>query len=403
MIDLASFYTIQNTTGTQTGVPQEQGTLKEGGLGIFDILLNQIQEQLANGDNENEQSSNAFESDSKDGVHDKLIAILAGNDKIAEEIEGLDNIAGLDLLSKVEQTLALNQQVFDNKLRAGTGNDDLLIDKETGEIIVPDVAKTLNILGQTNGVSTGDINALIDNVDLSTLNLTPAQVTLVQDIQAGIVPTEAQAKEFQNILNTIVSANIALVAPAKTTPVSFNAGETPLPFGATGEGLEGGFEGALKAAAGKQYQGNIINIADIAQNADAAANVNNGVPSQGAFNILQAWPFAASGTLYGSAGFNDQIADQLGLSLNGQNNTAHGSLSALVNQAQSASQSHPATQMVAAALSKGANSGADTNIALRLDPPGLGRVEVNMTFSKDKTMKAVVTIEKPEAHMMLRA
>ncbi|MGB0719296.1 MAG: flagellar hook-length control protein FliK [Bdellovibrionales bacterium] len=76
--------------------------------------------------------------------------------------------------------------------------------------------------------------------------------------------------------------------------------------------------------------------------------------------------------------------------------------SAIITQAQSATQAHPATQMVAATLQKGIQGGDSSNITLRLDPPELGRIQISMDFHKDKSLKALVTVEKPEAYMMLQ-
>lgn len=67
-----------------------------------------------------------------------------------------------------------------------------------------------------------------------------------------------------------------------------------------------------------------------------------------------------------------------------------------------AGQNHPATQMVAATLTKAGKSGEDSTISLRLDPPELGNVSVRLQFGKDKTVKAHVTVEKPETYMMLQ-
>lgn len=68
-----------------------------------------------------------------------------------------------------------------------------------------------------------------------------------------------------------------------------------------------------------------------------------------------------------------------------------------------AGQNHPATQLVAATLTKAGKGGEDSTINLRMDPPELGNVAVRLQFSsKDKTVKAVVTAEKPETYMMLQ-
>lgn len=75
----------------------------------------------------------------------------------------------------------------------------------------------------------------------------------------------------------------------------------------------------------------------------------------------------------------------------------------LISSPTVAGQNHPATQLVAATLTKAGKGGEDSTINLRLDPPELGNVAIRLQFSaKDKTVKAVVTAEKPETHLMLQ-
>lgn len=78
------------------------------------------------------------------------------------------------------------------------------------------------------------------------------------------------------------------------------------------------------------------------------------------------------------------------------------SLTNVITQSQSATQAHPATQMVSATIQKAVKAGEDTTIKLKLDPPELGRVEVKMSIDKDNTTKIVLTAEKTETYMMLK-
>ncbi|MBI2235335.1 MAG: flagellar hook-length control protein FliK [Micavibrio aeruginosavorus] len=82
--------------------------------------------------------------------------------------------------------------------------------------------------------------------------------------------------------------------------------------------------------------------------------------------------------------------------------SAPAQMTSLITQAQQASQPHPATQVVAASLIRAGQAGEDQNLRLKLDPPELGRIEVHMQFTKDKTMKAHMVIEKPETMLMLQ-
>lgn len=85
--------------------------------------------------------------------------------------------------------------------------------------------------------------------------------------------------------------------------------------------------------------------------------------------------------------------------------SAPNGLSALTNtslQSAHATTPHPAVSNLAIKIQKNASNGETRNINIQLDPPDLGRLEVRMSFDKDKTMKASIIIEKPETHLMLQ-
>lgn len=66
-----------------------------------------------------------------------------------------------------------------------------------------------------------------------------------------------------------------------------------------------------------------------------------------------------------------------------------------------AGQSHPSAHLVVATLSKMARGDATTEMTIQMDPPELGRVLAKLQFGKDKTVKAVLMVEKPETYQML--
>ena len=77
-------------------------------------------------------------------------------------------------------------------------------------------------------------------------------------------------------------------------------------------------------------------------------------------------------------------------------------LTSIVTQAPHAHSAHPATHMLAVSMQKNINGQDTRNWTLRLDPPDLGKVEVELNFSKDKLVKAQIIVEKPETWMMLQ-
>lgn len=81
--------------------------------------------------------------------------------------------------------------------------------------------------------------------------------------------------------------------------------------------------------------------------------------------------------------------------------TGTAQMTSLTTGSQAAVSPHPATQQVASALTRTIN-GTESAMTLRLDPPDLGRVSIRMVFDKNKSVKAVVTAEKPETFMMLQ-
>jgi hypothetical protein len=77
---------------------------------------------------------------------------------------------------------------------------------------------------------------------------------------------------------------------------------------------------------------------------------------------------------------------------------------ALINNA-SAGQSHPATQAVALSLTKFAQTGkaGETDrYRLQLDPPEMGRLDIEMDFLDGGKVKTVIMVDKPETLAMLQ-
>lgn len=66
------------------------------------------------------------------------------------------------------------------------------------------------------------------------------------------------------------------------------------------------------------------------------------------------------------------------------------------------SATHPASQALAIILQKSTDSGAPKQFVVHMDPPELGKVDVRVSFGKDKGVKALLTIEKPETFAMLQ-
>lgn len=132
---------------------------------------------------------------------------------------------------------------------------------------------------------------------------------------------------------------------------------------------------------------------------DAPKNTPN---ATNGFMTLQALPFTAQGGLFFNSTEAAGLYNDLGINALSAQPYYAGTPGSLVTQSAAATLPHPATQAIAVNIQKVANGGQDRTISLELDPPELGRVEVRLTFGKDKTMKAHVIAEKPETYIMLQ-
>ncbi|MAZ00020.1 MAG: hypothetical protein CMH32_05755 [Micavibrio sp.] len=67
-----------------------------------------------------------------------------------------------------------------------------------------------------------------------------------------------------------------------------------------------------------------------------------------------------------------------------------------------ASQAHAASQNMAVQIQKVAMRDGSSRFVLELDPPQLGKVDIELRVSKDNSLKAHMIIDKPETYMMLQ-
>lgn len=126
-------------------------------------------------------------------------------------------------------------------------------------------------------------------------------------------------------------------------------------------------------------------------------------------HMVRADAAASNPALSFAAGLSAESADaaiynQYGISATpGITYGSAGQASNLIATSATAGQAHPASQHVAATLSKFAqNAAGDQTMTLRLDPPELGNVNIRLQFGKDKSLKAHLIVEKPETLAMLQ-
>ncbi len=170
---------------------------------------------------------------------------------------------------------------------------------------------------------------------------------------------------------------------------------------------EQGFGDALESLEQIQQKDSAIRNTNPPAVSDSTPKNATGTP--GPVNSTLGTGFSSMiGSLMNSASLNDLFPDGMDWSqnqisaLNGTHVSGSAQLASLVTQAQQATQPHPTTQMIAATLTRAARNGEDQTLRLQLDPPELGRIEIQMHFTKDKTMKAHMVIEKPETMLMMQ-
>lgn len=71
-------------------------------------------------------------------------------------------------------------------------------------------------------------------------------------------------------------------------------------------------------------------------------------------------------------------------------------------QSQTQPQPHPASEQVRVQLSRMAGTGQNSVMRMDLNPPELGKVQIRMEFGRDRSVRAVLTVEKPETLTMLQ-
>ncbi len=349
----------------------------------------------------------------------ELVKILAANPEIEQEVQDMVKSTGLDVNAALIQTLILNQKALDDviaplsdgvitaeNIENGSSRllNALLIEEETPkEIFVHNI-----------NVIKAKIKAIQKNpqTDITTANLTPEDLTRLQELAiAQNIPEDLMQKLAGLAVNLVPQTTetpINFSTPAVLTQSAIRALIQPLTLkqqnfslnnnGATFNISEfEGSTGLMPDASGKTGEKgkNTFDalLKDIGNNTKNTA-IPAGLVNFNAANPLLTAAFDGSTTML----------DQYGLNTSSALPSTLGHLTAISTQAASAGASHPATQMVAIKMQKMAGSPNDggRSLSIQLDPPDLGRVEVRMDFGKDKSVKATVTSERPETHLMMQ-
>jgi flagellar hook-length control protein FliK len=175
----------------------------------------------------------------------------------------------------------------------------------------------------------------------------------------------------------------------------------------------GGFHQILKVLEHMQSQSSNAGAGAAAAAGAKTAHVNTGASGGDAAAPVLA--FSALGASLGdgapgsiadgSGGWRDIYPESLAAAASPAHQmglTGPAQFTSLVTHAASAGSAHPATQMVASAMVKAAAAGESKSFTIRLDPPELGKIQIDMDFKNKDSLKTHLVVDKPETYMMLQ-
>jgi flagellar hook-length control protein FliK len=388
-----------------------------------------------------------------------LAQLLAINSNIKNEIKSMQdmNIFAYDPPAEIVQTLLLNQKALDSTFLPLA--DGVL----TGQEIAnngPGIEKAL-LLQQDKDKAFGidTLNALLQKLEsmsgdtgasgIAITNMTPGQITALQeqlksllassDAPSGIINNIKDAEltlseidtskinpDLAKLLESIMTVT-SLSLPAAQQDNILIGGEiigkkesniiasklnaidvggaldsdgnnAPLPFFNSNEISEFDLENALNTKI--EISGNGKKMPTINGTSDSiiTTQTSKNNTASAAMGWLSSIPLPPVSSADDWSNYYDQT------SIQGMGMTANSAADAtsIMTRAPFAGGAHPATNAVAVAIQKYASDGVSKNFSLQLDPPELGRINVRLTFGKDKSVKAVVMAERPETVAMLQ-
>lgn len=386
----------------------------------------------------------------------EITSFLQDNPELADVVLNLAQENGVDLSAlNLETTPLANAAIVTEAVQSAVLPFEVPLSSRLG--ILDTVLLQDTDVGETDSGETSDVNPLsVSGEQLESLGqvfedfgLTPEQLSNLQDY-LGALGIETDGVSADTLLNTLAelgaSAQQALPPALQTALSGYNGSAlitAPRAANVPVQGNEQQLAGQLNAivTGGTDTEGTsnfeqLLKLMDgeaserpattlptnnntdgnrmPATRGEANANSGNNSPAQntannGTLNALNSSTAIPAGVLpndallsaSGSLASTD-FADTMSAMLNGTSAPLSSVQSSLLAQAGSATQSHPASQMIAATLQKAGQNGQNTQITLQLEPADLGRVEVKMTIDASNAMHAVITAEKPETHLMMQ-
>ncbi len=462
-MSLDIFFTSQNQTsvagaGKPTAASAGAGLAGGADLNFMDMILGLLKQEIQTLEVHKPAEEKTEDKDIQDGLtallsYDNpsldeeagldIARILAENPEIEEQVMALVEDAGLEPMEALQHTIALNKEAFDKILKPLTGEVlaaedaqdgkprllNLLWLKEKSEMN-QDMSKLEQTLLKIEELKAANDPALIN------LNLTPEQLATLEQAQGEIAEyvhlKDVSPEELNSILSGFAGLMPIIINKAPQAPVLV----TPLQIVQSAQ-----VNTAAMPAEGKAMQQiatklNALDVgageADAIENIDADADAdfkdlldkafgkpqgddkaiipaNSNAPSSKAAPQAGANPTSLQfqtlpATFEGSQLLSFDPAQGLPESFApiATNSLQMNVLTNLASQAPHAGAMNPVMQTLAAQIQRNMGNGQTTEFRLQLDPPELGRVEVQMSFGKDKSLKTGIVVEKPETYMMLQ-
>ena len=449
-MDTSAFATTRAATtvqaGASTGVTA-QGNALTGGNGVFSALggmnfIDLIFARITEGQDLKNETSGSITSPT-DTLNQLVNFGIVTETTLSSEIAG--DISAEDALPAIGGHMQQLRSYLDSLLNGLPAEQrPQIIEIKPAEFkqIIADLQADLNA-GDPTLVATGltpeKLSALMTQVETAEKNGTLESLIMVKIV----APQTAQEKSFALLLPRALvaiqeqaqtgEADLAIEGDAETDVVATALNKLVVGGEASAHGkatvakkptapafntlseVPGGVsaeEGESKVTALKRALENIEENTDkhveagkkIPGGLENAAEKIKSMVGAGLSTIMNGLP----GSVETSSNWQDvfpegmDMSTTVGLSAKPVGLTATATMTSLVTSAPQATYPHPATQAVAATISKAASSGEDKAFNIKLDPPELGRVEVKMSIDKHNAVKAHLIIEKPETYMMLQ-
>lgn len=282
-------------------------------------------------------------------------------------------IPALSTLSPSPQVLTEAQQALEN------GDVEGFI-----ELIVPSIGEDIQILPVDN---TADTNLLAET--MAGQMIANQNVNASNNIDAmsqGDMDALAMAMNGMNVgeQDAQSGGRDAWLSKALNGESAGNALQ--------GNGAESGFAAAMKAQ-------NATQTGTAATEVPAPSVMPPQSPANGEIDLTG----LEDALLLGSEDLDMAVLDRLGhRGMITPQVTGNGYHTQLSLNSPNAGASHPTTETIAAMIRKNASNGEKSEITIELDPPELGRLKVRLEFGSDNSVKAHLSVEKPETYMMLQ-